>query len=93
MEESVYLARWVNEVYTGKSGKAQIPVDVYTDSLPLIDSVNSTEQIESRLFQPIMKFMKQLMDARMVDNMIRCDTCVCLADILTESGALLVDEV
>ena len=93
MEESIYLARCVKEVYSGLRGEAQIPVEVWTDSLPLIDSINSTKQVESKLLRPLIKFMKQMMDAGMVDKLTWCDSRVCVADILTKSGAPLTDEV
>ena len=31
MEDSIYLARCVSEIYTGKRGESQIPVDQVTD--------------------------------------------------------------
>ena len=93
MEESIYLASCVKEVYSGLRGEAQIPVEVWTDSLPLIDSINSTKQVESKLLRPLIKFMKQMMDAGMVDKLTWCDSRVCVADILTKSGAPLTDEV
>ena len=87
------MARTFCEIYTGKRGESQIPVIVYTDSQALIDSINSTRQIEDKLLRPIIKWFKQCLESRMVKEINWCDTEVCLADILTKSGSKLTDKV
>ena len=89
IEDAVYVARCIHEIYTGERGEAQIPVDVVTDSQPLIDSVNSSKQVENKLLRPIIKFMKQMLDSKMINSMRWCDTKVCVADMLTKSGSPL----
>ena len=61
--------------------------------MPMLDSINSTKQVDSKLLRPIIKFMKQMLDAKMITRMTWCDSCVCLADILTKSGFPLVNDV
>ena len=39
--------------------------------------------------RPLVKFIKQMMDANMVSKFSWCDTKVCLADVLTKPGAPL----
>ena len=89
IEDGVYVARCVREVYTGERGEAQIPVDVVTDSQPLVDSVNSSRQVDNKLLRPIIKFMKQMLDSGAVSGLRWCDTKVCVADMLTKKGSSL----
>ena len=49
LEDAVYVARCVKEVYTGDRGEAQITVDLVTDSKPLLDSINSSKQVDNCL--------------------------------------------
>ena len=93
VDDAVYIARTINEIYKGERGESQIPVDVVTDSQALIDGLNLTQRIEEKLLWPIIKYLKQCMDARMVRNVRWCDTNVCLADIFTKSSAPLIDTV
>ena len=79
------------EIFTGARGDSQIRVDLTTDSQSLIDSVNSTKQIEEKLLRPIIKYLKQCLDAQMINDLRWCDTTVCLADIFTKSSAPLID--
>ena len=60
-----------------------------TDSQPLIDSLESTKPVEDKLVRPLVKFLKQALDARWINTIRWCDTKVCLADILTKPGAPL----
>ena len=91
IEDAVFVARTINEIYTGKRGENQIPVSLYTDSQALIDSVNSTKQIDDKLLRPIIKWIKQCLDASQLEKITWCDTDVCLADMLTKSGSRLTD--
>ena len=89
IEDSVYVARCFQEIYTGERGDAQMSVDIVTDSKPLIDSINSSKQIDNKLLRPVIKFMKQSLDSKMVNSIRWCDTKVCLADVLTKKGSNL----
>ena len=89
IEDGIYLARCISEVYTGKRGDSQIPVHVVNDSQSLIDSVNSTRQVEEKLMRPLVKWIKQMMDAGCVSDLRWCDTQVCLSDALTKPGSRL----
>ena len=84
MEDSIYIARCIKEIYTGMRGDAQIQVDICTDSQSLVDSLESSKQIDSKLLRPIIKFMKQMLDSKMVNVVRWIDTEVCMADILTK---------
>ena len=93
IEDSVYITRCLKEIYTGERGDSQFRVDIVTDSQPLIDSVNSSKQVSSKLLRPIIKLIKQTLDAKMVTNIRWIDTKVCLADVLTKSGSNLITTV
>ena len=84
VEDSIYIARCIKEVYTGLRGDSQIQVDICTDSQSLVDSLESSKQIDSKLLRPIIKFMKQMLDSKMINIVRWIDTEVCMADILTK---------
>ena len=89
MEDAIYLARCVHEIYTGERGERQIPVQMVTDSQSLLDSLDSTRQVEEKLMRPLIKWMKQMLDAGAISNIRWCDTCVCVSDAFTKPGSKL----
>ena len=89
IEDSVYVARCFQEIYRGERVEAQLPVDIVTASQPLVDSINSSRQVENKLLRPLVKFMKQCLDSNMVNTIRWCDTKVCLADALTKKGSMM----
>ena len=89
MEDGIYLARCVHEIYTGERGTGQIPVQVVTDSQSLLDSLESTKQVEEKLMRPVIKWMKQMLDSKAISNVRWCDTCVCVSDAFTKPGSKL----
>ena len=60
-----------------------------TDSQSLIDSINSTKQIESKLLRCTIKWIKQMVDSGFINSIRWCDTEVCLSDCLTKQGSKL----
>ena len=86
VEDSIYIARCIKEIYTGLRGDSEIQVDIRTDSQSLVDSLESSKQIDSKLLRPIIKFMKQMLDSKMINIVRWIDTEVCMADILTKPG-------
>ena len=60
IEDNIYVARCVREIYTGERGEAQIQLDVVSDSKTLLDSVSSSKQVDNRLLRPVIKYMKQM---------------------------------
>ena len=89
LEDAIYLARCVHEIYTGERGERQIPVHAVTDSQSLLDSIESTKQVEEKLMRPIIKWIKQVLDSGAVSNIRWCDTCVCVSDAFTKPGSKL----
>ena len=89
IEDAIYIARCIYEIYKNERGEGQLPVEVVIDSQPLLDSINSTKQVESKLLRPLIKYMKQTLDSKMIHSIRWCDTKVCLADVLTKRGSNL----
>ena len=67
-EKAIYIARAVKELFTGERGESQIKVDMLTDSMPLLDSLNSTKQVDNKLLRPLIKYMKSCLDAKMITS-------------------------
>ena len=82
----IYVALCLKQILIGQRGQAQVPVDVRTDSESLIESLKSSRQIEDKLLRPTVKWLKQMIDAKMVESVRWVDTKQCLADVLTKSG-------
>ena len=89
IEEAVYVARCMKELITGERGWSQLDVDLRTDSKSLIDSIDSSRQIDDKLLRPTIKWMKQMLDAKQVRSIRWVDGTSCIADILTKPGAPL----
>jgi len=47
-DDAIYFARLIKEIYTGVKSLDQIPVIVYTDSKPTIESIYSTRQVDRK---------------------------------------------
>ena len=60
-----------------------------TDSQSLLDSIDSTKQVEEKLMRPIVKWIKQVLDSGAVSSIRWCDTCVCVSDAFTKPGSRL----
>ena len=89
IEEAVYVARCLKELITGERGDRQLEVDIRTDSKSLIDSIDSSRQIDDKLLRPTVKWMKQMLDGKQVRTVRWVDGENCIADILTKPGAPL----
>ena len=92
LEDAIYFARSLREIYTGERSISQLPVQMLTDSKSLIESLNSTRQVEEKLMRPIVKWLKQCLDGNMMEEVRWCDTKVCLSDVFTKPGARLTQD-
>ena len=63
-----------------------------TDSHSLLDSIESSRQIDDQLMRLVIKWMKQMLDARMISSVRWVDTEVCLVDILTKTSFPLIED-
>ena len=89
IDDAVNIARLVKEVYTGKinlKDPAQIPVDGYTDSKSLWESLHNTRQCEEKILRNSIASIKELMDLQMVEEVSWVPTKYQLADCMTKRG-------
>ena len=68
IEDSLYLAKTVHEIYGGVSGKnaGQIDICLKIDSKTLINSLKSTKQVQEKTVRHIVAWIKQQVDKRKV---------------------------
>ena len=89
IDDAVNIARLVTEVYTGKvnlKDPAQIPVEGYTDSKSLWESLHNTRQCEEKILRNSIASIKELMDLKMVEEVSWVPTKHQLADCMTKRG-------
>ena len=88
IEDSLYLAKTIQEIYSGQSGKSsgQLDITIKIDSKTLIDSLKSTKQVQEKTVRHIVAWIKQQLE----EGKVKCVDWVCsedqLADVLTKSG-------
>ena len=92
IDDGIACARTIFELYTGSRGENQLPVTVLTDSQSLLDSIDSTKQVDEKLIRPLVQFMKDAKASNWVTEMRWVDTNLCMADMMTKSGSKLVDK-
>ena len=63
-----------------------------TDSQSLIDTLNSTKQIEEEMLRPTIQAMKYMVTRKEIQNVEWVDTNSCHADVLTKKGAKCSDK-
>ena len=83
VEDSLYLARQISQIYTGEKG-GQIPVRLMTDSKPLLLSIASTSQVESKSARVCIEDFKERLLYREVLDFSWLPTNLMIADILTK---------
>ena len=88
IEDSLYLAKTVHEIYTGKTGKqsGQIPVIVKIDSRTLLDSLKSSKQVEEKTVRHIVAWIKQQIEEKRVKSVDWVCSEEQLADVFTKTG-------
>ena len=85
VDTAVYLSQQLSILLFGKS-EVRIPVKVYTDSLPLLESIASSRQVIQRLLRNTMNDLKQKLIDGDVQSYSWIDTKSMIADILTKEG-------
>ena len=87
LEDAIYLARMIQEIYTGKVTENQIPVEVKIDSKTLHDSLHSTKQVDEKTIRHLLSWIKQQIEEKTVQQI----DWVCaedqLADVFTKKNA------
>ena len=86
VDTSVYLGEQVAALLFGESIR-NIPVKVFTDSKPLLDSIASTKQVEQRLLRNTMTDLKKKLETQLVAAYCWVQTRDMTADVLTKEGS------
>ena len=76
----------IQEIFTGKRSLKQIPVTLYTDSQPLVESIYSTRPAENKRIRHVVQSMKDCLSRGEVQEYKWIDTKQMLADILTKDS-------
>ena len=85
VDTSVYLAEQLAALIFGDVNY-KIPLRIYTDSKPLLDSIESTKQVEQRLLRNTMTDLKHKLLDRSVTAFSWIETKAMTADVLTKEG-------
>ena len=87
IDDVVNIARLVDEIYTGKINlkePGQIPVEAFTDSKSLWESLHNTRQCEEKLLRNSISGIYELMELKMVKEVNWVPTQKQLADCMTK---------
>ena len=84
VDTSVYLSEQLSVLLFGS--EKMIPVKIYTDSLPILESIASSCQVEQRLLRNTMTDLKQKLIDGDISSYCWIDTKAMTADILTKEG-------
>ena len=85
VDTAVYLGEQLSALLFGNVA-CTIPLHIYTDSKPLLDSIASTKQVEQRLLRNTMTDLKEKLERGLVTGYSWVDTRSMTADILTKEG-------
>ena len=89
IDDAVNIARVVAEVYGGKvnlKNPAQIPIEAFTDSKSLWESIHNTRQCEEKIMRNSIAGIKELLDMNMIEEVHWVPTNRQLADCMTKRG-------
>ena len=84
LEDSIHLARMIKEIFTGKVSEAQLPVDVRIDSKTLLDSIQSTKQVDEKTIRHLIAWIKEQVSERKVDRIEWICSEEMIADVFTK---------
>ena len=87
LDDAIFYARMVREIYTGEKSFKQIPVEMFTDSKPLHESLYSTKQVDRKSIRHVIQMMKDSIERGEAHQFHWIDTKNMLADIFTKDSA------
>ena len=87
LEDGIYLARLINEIYSGRPSEDQIPVEANTDSKTLIDSIGSSKQVDEKTIRHLIAWIKEQLETKSVSRIKWVNTLQQLADVFTKKNA------
>ena len=83
VDDAVYFASQFGSLLFGYSA-GSLPVRLFTDSRPLLDSISSTKQVEERLLRNTIRDLKEKLEDNSVESYSWLETGEMIADILTK---------
>ena len=86
MENVIYFARLIKEIYNGAESSDQILKVLYTDSKPTIESIYSIRQVDRKTVRHVIQSMKDALDRGEVSEFKYVNTKEMLADVLTKDS-------
>ena len=84
MEDSIYLARMIQEIYSGKVSEEQISVEINIDSKILLDSLYSFKQVDEKTIRHLIAWIKQQLEVKSVKSIGWVSSEKQLADVFTK---------
>ena len=82
------MARIIKEIYSGIVSTDQIPVIVKIDSKTLLDSLNSSKQIDEKTVRHLIAWIKQQKDEeKTIESINWVSSAEQLADVFTKKNA------
>ena len=89
VDDGINVARIIREIYSGEvnlKAPEQIPVQAYTDSKSLWESIHNSRQCDEKLLRNSIAAIKELIDLKMLTDVSWVSTDFQLADCLTKKG-------
>ena len=87
LEDGIYLARIVKEIYSGEVSEKQIQVEAKTDSKTLCDSLESSKQVDEKTIRHLVAWIKQQLETDVVKKIDWVTSSEQLADVFTKKNA------
>ena len=84
IDESIYLASMISEVYS--QGKYKIPIIVNEDSRGLVDSLYSTKKVKRKTMRIVISCLQQYLKQGIIKEVNHVSSENQLSDILTKKG-------
>ena len=86
VDDSVFFATQFGQLIFGRSNAESVilPVKLFTDSKPLLESISSTKQVEERLLRNAVTDLKEKLEDTTVESYSWLRTNEMIADILTK---------
>ena len=83
VDDGVYLAKGIEQLMFGGKGR-KVPVKLFTDSRPTLESIASAKQVERKLLRNAVTDLKEKLIEKEVESYSWLDTKDMIADILTK---------
>ena len=86
LEDAIYIARMIKEIYSGNVTEDQIEVEAKIDSKTLLDSLNSSKQVDEKGIRHLIAWIKQQMEMKTVAKINWVCSSEQAADVFTKKN-------